>query len=113
LVALFESQRHVLLGEHPVEVDLDVVEPDLLRIAADPAQETGLAVATRGREPGRVASLGKREQSLSLLLAVDQVLGIERTAEDERVDLGHLVWQYNTKWYGNTVLKQIPRARRR
>jgi hypothetical protein len=88
-VAVFEAFSHLDLGEHAIEVDLDVIHPDLVGVAPDPPQQTGLSIAPRRRKTDCVAALGKREEAVRLVVAVDQVIRTDRLGEDERIESVH------------------------
>lgn len=82
-----QPRDHVVYRQGAVEVDLHVAHPDEIGVATDTPQQARLAVAPRRREAARVPPLGELQKSVGLVLTIDQLLGIQRLAEDEGVEL--------------------------
>ncbi|MBS1882408.1 MAG: hypothetical protein JSS97_05565 [Actinobacteria bacterium] len=96
-IAFFQAFGDIELGEDPVEVDLDVVHADPLRVPADPPQQTGLAIPTGRGKPDRVPSLGEGKQPVRLFIPINQVVGFDRLGEDEGIEWFHQVQSHSTK----------------
>ena len=89
VVGLLDPGDDVGVGEHAVEIDLDVVEADPLGVAGNAVKEARLAVTARRRQASRVPALGEVEELFGLAVAVDHVLWLYRPVEDEWIDIPH------------------------
>src|SRR6476659_689961 len=85
-VCLFHPDDHVVHREGAIEVDLDVVHADQVGVVPEPTQKTGLSVSPRSREADHMSPLSEIEQLPTLLLTIDQLIGVDGPGKDERIE---------------------------